>query len=63
MSQDDILSLIYQKGELTSKDIINSLNLAKSTVSAELGRLRKKKLIILKKGENNRLKIFEYKEN
>lgn len=52
MSQDEILNLLHQKEELTSKEIIEELNLAKNTVSAELGRLRKKKLIEFKKYKN-----------
>jgi len=62
MTQDDILAFLYQKNELTSKEIIQELNLAKNTVSAQLGRLRKKKLITFKK-EKNELKICKYKEN
>ncbi len=58
MTQDDILKLMYQKEELTTKEIIQELNLAKNTVSAQLGRLRKKKLIKFKK-DKNQLKIIK----
>lgn len=58
MTQDDILKLIYQKEELTTKEIIQELNLAKNTISSQLGRLRKKKLIQFKK-EKNQLKIIK----
>ena len=62
MSQDDILNFIHQKKELTPKEITQKLNLSKSTVSTELGRLRKKKLIEFKK-DKNQLKICICKEN
>lgn len=61
MSQENILELISQKEQVTSKEIIQELNLAKNTVSAELGRLRKKRLIEFKK-EKNKLKILICKE-
>ena len=61
MTQDDILNLIHQKKELTPKEIIQELKLAKNTVSAELGRLRKKKLIEFKK-DKKQLKIVICKE-
>lgn len=55
MSQDDILKMLYQKEELTTKEIIQELKLAKNTVSKELSLLRKKKLIKFKNGKGNQL--------
>lgn len=62
MSQSDILELLNQREELTSKEIIQELNLAKNTVSKELSSLRKKKQIRFKK-EKNRLIICKEENN
>lgn len=56
MTQDDILKLLHRKENMTPKDIAQELNIAKTTVSTQLGRLRKKKLIKFKK-DKNQLKI------
>jgi len=63
MSQDDILNLLNQKEEITTKEIIEELKLAKNTVSKELSLLRKKKLIKFKNGKGNQLIICKKENN
>ncbi len=63
MSQSDILNLLNQKEEITTKEIIEELKLAKNTVSKELSLLRKKKLIKFKNGEGNQKIICKEKNN
>lgn len=63
MTQDDILELLYQKEELTTKDIMQELKLAKNTVSKELSLLRKKRLIKFKKSKGNQLIICKEENN
>lgn len=45
MTQDEILKLINEKGEMTSKEISENLFLSKTSVWKELNDLVKKKLI------------------
>ncbi len=63
MSQSDILNLLNQKEELTTKEIIKELELAKNTVSKELSSLRKKRLIRFKNGKGNQLIICKEENN
>ncbi len=63
MVQKEIYKLLCQKEELTSKEIIQKTGLAKNTVSAQLGRLRKKRMIEFKKDKKNKLTICICKEN
>ncbi len=45
MTQDEIFKLINEKGEITTKEILENLTLSKATVWRELNSLIKKKLI------------------
>lgn len=63
MSQNDILNLLHQREELTSKEIIQELKLAKNTISKELSLLRKKKLIKFKKEKGKNQLIICKEEN
>ena len=58
MSQDEIMNLLNQKKELTSKNISEYLNLSKTTVCKQLSFLRKKKLIQFNKIKNSNMKLI-----